>query len=133
MNLYVKKVLKGGSIIATTDSTVITLGDHKIRRFKGTVVQVPSLRYLVNEQAPEMLDYVDSYLESLTQGDVIDWAVPTEDAVVISQDRDGNSIEPRKLNRVYGDFDGDALWAAIDSHVNPAPKAKKPATAKAGK
>lgn len=129
MNLYVKKVLKGGSIIATTDSTVITLGDHKIRRFKGTVVQIPSIRYLVNEQAPELLDYVDSYLESMTQGDVISWAFATDEPVVVTQDRDGNTIEPRKLNRVYGDYvnEGADLWAAIDAHVNPAPKAKKPA------
>jgi hypothetical protein len=132
--LHIVRILKGGSIIATDAVTQGTGMFANVKRFKGQRYQIPSLRYLLQDQVEEqVLDQVESYLESLSVGSVIEWAVPTNDTVTITQDRDGNLLsEPRALNRKYADFDFSLLDAAVEAFVNPAPKTASRRGAKAG-
>ena len=127
--MYIKKINKGGSLLCTLKAPAIGKGVlASVRRFRGTVYHVPSLQYILGEDATEEdIENVTSFADGLNPGDFIPWAVPTLDPVYYTQDREGNELPmPKMSTRMYADFDLDLLREAITppsvEDDEPAPK-----------
>ncbi len=125
--MYIKRINKGGSLLVTPNAPRESkkLG---LKRWSGTVYHVPSLKYLADasEVSDDIIDAINTYFESLSVGDKIDWDVQTDEPVYYTQDRHGKDLpEPRKSTRLYADIDLEKLESAIlgDTSKDDAPVA----------
>lgn len=129
--MYIKKVNKGGSLLATTNPPQRGKGILEgICRWTGTTYHVPSLQYLKESSnaSDDTIDAINSYAETLQVGDRITWGVPTEESVYYTQDRSGNDLpEPRKSTRLYANLDLDQLQVAVEGASAPATKPSRKA------
>ena len=135
--MYIKRINKGGSLLVCAEAPKQGKGILKgIKRWSGTVYHVPSLKYLAttSDASEDVVDALNTYLESLSVGDHIDWDVKTEEPVYYTQDRHGNELpEPRKSTRLYADIDLVKLESAVsavtsedsEDDAEPAPKRKR--------
>jgi hypothetical protein len=127
--MYIRRINKGGSLLVCANAPKEGKNNLKsARRWRGQVYHVPSLKYLLGEDASDdQVDVLNNYFDSLRVGQLIDWDIPTTDPVYFTQDRNGNDIEPRKSTRLYADIDLDKLDDAIEASIAPAQEAPAPA------
>ena len=123
--MYIRRINKGGSLLVCESAPKEGKGLLKgIYRWTGTLYHVPSLKYLLesSDASDDQIDAVNTYFESLSVGDKIDWDAPTAEAVYYTQDRHGNDLpEPRKSTRLYADIDLEKLESAVAAASAPAP------------
>jgi hypothetical protein len=123
--MYIRRINKGGSLLVCESAPKEGKGLLKgIYRWTGTLYHVPSLKYLLesSDASDDQIDAVNTYFESLSVGDKIDWDVQTEEPVYYTQDRHGNDLpEPRKSTRLYADIDLEKLESAVADASAPAP------------
>ena len=115
--MYIRKINNGGSLLVCENAPKQGKG-----LLKGTLYHVPSLKYLLSssEASEDQIDAVNTYFDSLSVGDHIDWDIKTEDPVYYTQDRHGNDLpEPRKSTRLYADINLDKLEAAVVGEETP--------------
>lgn len=121
--MYIRKINEGGSLLVCENAPKTSKGFLKgIFRWTGTLYHVPSLKYLLSscDASQDQIDAVNTYFDSLSVGDHIDWDIKTEDPVYYTQDRHGNDLpEPRMSTRLYADINLDKLEAAVVGEETP--------------
>jgi hypothetical protein len=121
--MYIRKINNGGSLLVCESAPKQGKGLLKgIYRWTGTLYHVPSLKYLLSasDASEDQIDAVNTYFDSLSVGDHIDWDVKTEEPVFYTQDRHGNDLpEPRKSTRLYADINLEKLESAVAGDEAP--------------
>jgi hypothetical protein len=129
MKLYVISISEAGGLVASTEKPQVSkLG---LRRKAGQRYQVPSVARHVTEELknPELEDAVALFMQDIkAELDAngfceINWAVTTEDPVVIYNRETGEKIE---INRKWADWDMEQLdkilihyMGAVETEAEP--------------